>query len=69
MTKKDYELFANAIWSRKELFNDTHSELHKIVINLCAEVFSQDNPSFNPDKFEEACYQGKHIRKTIKGGC
>lgn len=65
MTKKDYELFAN------EVFNDiehgTPSKDVNYAVSLLMRVFKQDNPLFNPDKFERACYEGKHIRKAISG--
>ena len=59
MTKKDYELFAN------EIFNSSEAS-RQVIVNTCIRVFSKDNPLFNPDKFERACYEGKHIRKSIK---
>lgn len=61
MTKKDYELFANEI--NKWVDKDQQS----LMIEVCKEVFIKDNPLFQPDKFERACYEGKHIRKSIKG--
>lgn len=62
MTKKDYERFANEIHKRAEKglpFTD--------MVELCKEVFERDNPLFQADKFERACYEGKHIRKSISG--
>ena len=62
MTKKDYELFAheiNVLYKNK--INIT------AVISVCRVVFKYDNPLFSIDKFERACYEGKHIRKSISG--
>ena len=61
MTKKDYELFANEINKRYNERNNVEAE-----VTLCEYVFKQDNLLFNPEKFERACYEGKHIRKAIK---
>lgn len=61
MTKKDYELFANEIHNK---FND--GELVDSKIMMCIKLFKQDNTLFQADKFERACYEGKHIRKSIK---
>ena len=64
MTKKDYELFAN------EIFSNASGELVEVVkaqVDLCMRVFRKDNNAFQPDKFERACYEGKHIRKSISG--
>lgn len=63
MTKKDYELFANEIYQNKDFWNET--EIFRAVA-LCKCVFKKDNPLFQADKFERACYEGKHIRKAIK---
>lgn len=63
MTKKDYELFANEIHNRHVLGGFST----QAVVELCKRVFQADNPLFQPDKFERACYEGKHIRKAIKG--
>jgi len=76
MTKKDYELFANMFltFSKKRMFyKDSGTEenadfLSKTDLFLSlVEIFKQDNPSFQPDKFKRACYEGKHIRKSISG--
>ena len=65
MTKKDYELFANEIhkWTETQ---ETAREI-TLLVNVCKAVFKQDNPLFQADKFETACYEGKHIRKSISG--
>lgn len=65
MTVKDYELFANEIHN---LLNTITSGEPKTWIRLCIKVFKQDNPMFQPDKFERACYKGKGIRKEIRRG-
>lgn len=68
VTKKDYELFANAIHNRYlAVYSSTDAISLQNMIDLCLEVFKQDNPLFQSDKFEQACYEGKHIRKSIKG--
>lgn len=63
MTKKDYELFANEIHNQKKFYQKDVS----LVVEIAIRVFKQDNPLFQPDKFEQACYEGKHIRKSISG--
>jgi hypothetical protein len=63
MTKKDYELFANEIFRQ---WQETKTPAD--VIEVCKIVFAKDNPAFQPDKFERACYEGKHIRKSIANG-
>ena len=62
MTKKDYELFANEIHNTVIEIDDV-----KDMVELCKRIFKADNPLFQPDKFERACYEGKHIRKAISG--
>ena len=64
MTKKDYEAFASAIRRRQRIYRWTKNEVMKAV-ELCKDVFMIDNCNFQPDKFERACYEGKHIRKAI----
>jgi len=59
MTKKDYELFANEIHS---LCNPGERDT---MFEVCSRVFKQDNPAFQQEKFRRACYEGKHIRKSI----
>ena len=69
MTKKDYELFANAVYRLKP----NHAEEDKPclrfseLVGLLGDCFSQDNPAFQRTKFMTACYEGKHIRKSISG--
>ena len=63
MTKKDYETFANALFKKKGTVTE---EIYVFTVDLLKEVFEQDNPLFQADKFERACYEGKHIRKSIK---
>lgn len=65
MTKKDYELFANEIFRSA---SGQKIECVKFAVDLCARVFKRDNYNFNIDKFESACYEGKHIRQSIKNG-
>ena len=63
MTKKDYEAFAGAINRRHN-----NGQIVFLTVAIANDVFSADNPKFNKAKFEEACYTGKHIRNSIKGG-
>jgi len=61
MTKKDYEVIANALHSNKaclEFQFDT-------VLDCLSEALKQDNPRFNARKFKEACREGKHIRQVL----
>lgn len=74
MTKKDYELAAHEInqYLVREEQNQAlkvPNEIFNTWVDIFCVVFERDNPSFNRDKFKEACYTGKHIRKTIKGEC
>ena len=62
MSKKDYELFANEIYNLPK----GESVHFDDVMLLIGRIFSKDNPRFQQDKFERACYEGKHIRKAIK---
>ena len=64
MTKKDYELFANEIHSLLHMMSPSEQG---VIVGVCIRIFKQDNPSFKQEKFKEACYEGKHIRKSIKG--
>ena len=61
MTKKDYELFANEIYKQNLLPQELEA-----VVDICSKVFEKDNPLFQQGKFERACYEGKHIRQSIK---
>lgn len=68
MTKKDYELFANEIHKiQPEKGEQGTDYTFDDIVALCKRVFAKDNPAFQPDKFERACYEGKHIRKAISG--
>lgn len=64
MTKKDYELFANEIHKlvNESNLNDNGASL---LVAVCSRVFKKDNPAFQEAKFNRACYEGKHIRKSI----
>ena len=62
MTKKDYELFANEIYSLK---GKIPSQTLGAIIDLTTLCFQKDNSNFNPIKYATACYEGKHIRKSI----
>lgn len=69
MTKKDYEMFANEIHKYRK-FDGTVIEVPAHIFNEWVEitvtVFAKDNPLFDEDKYRRACYEGKHIRKSIK---
>jgi len=72
MTKKDYEAFANAIHNKIQMEKQTNGvskescDTHNNWIALVADVFANDNPLFQRVKFERACYEGMHIRRSIK---
>ena len=59
MTKKDYELFAN------EVYHHDNGTEGGIICRFLCKVLAQDNPLFNAEKFQSACFEGKHIRKSI----
>ena len=70
MTKKDYELFANEIhgYIEREKLNPSikvNGSVFNSQVDLVANVFEKDNPLFDRAKFERACYEGKHIRKSV----
>lgn len=68
MTKKDYELFANEVFVMFQgEASDKNGNSRIDLVNFLSRVFKQDNCMFQPDKFERACYEGKHIRKSISG--
>ena len=60
MTKKDYELLAEAIrgsllesvWSASKI---NYAEQHKVTAKHVADALERDNPLFNRDKFVAAC--------------
>jgi hypothetical protein len=64
MTKKDYELFARYLNQAKNAMIARPFEFGEVV-DLVSQVFKYDNSNFKQDKFSEACYEGKHIRKSI----
>lgn len=64
MTKKDYELFANEIHTNGDKLAP---EVRLMFVSMLGNVFQRDNSQFQRDKFERACYEGKHIRKSISG--
>lgn len=68
MTKKDYELFASKMFEtiKRKAADDCFEFTAREVVVLMGQVFKSDNVLFNYDKFERACYEGKHIRKAIK---
>ena len=72
MTKKDYELFANEIYGylQREKNNPAlkvNPSVFNSWVDLTAIVFKKDNPAFQEEKYKRACYEGKHIRKSISG--
>ena len=67
MTKNDYELFANEINQVKCEQTNDKKRVVRILVDTCKRVFAKNNPLFQADKFERACYEGKHIRKSISG--
>lgn len=71
MTKKDYELIANVVNDFKASSVDNGNKITQGHIENLVDMLSmklkQDNPLFQADKFERACLEGKHIRKSISG--
>lgn len=53
MTKKDYELIANAI--REELQDTSHYAAVLFTANRIAKALATDNPRFDPVRFRAAC--------------
>lgn len=70
MTEKDYEFTAHLIHQYLERGKinpaiDVPAEIFNTWVDIFCVVFKADNPLFNEEKFKEACYEGKHIRKSI----
>ena len=59
MTKKDYIVIANAIRENRNaiLYNTeiTRLGIYRLVVDSLANKLKLDNPSFNYEKFFEAC--------------
>tara|TARA_Y100000296_G_scaffold74670_1_gene93510 strand:+ start:63 stop:245 length:183 start_codon:yes stop_codon:yes gene_type:complete len=55
MTKKDYELIANAIDSATKDNNPWQMSGKKNVMRLFCEALEAENPSFNAETFISAC--------------
>lgn len=57
MTRKDYEAIARSVKNTMEVTKKSlpaHAAVYSVVQNLC-EVFEQDNPRFNAERFIAAC--------------
>ena len=65
MSKKIYETFANKIYNQDKIEGFNH-EVTKGIVRFTSDIFASDNPLFQLDKYERACYEGLHIRKSIK---
>lgn len=67
MTKKDYELIADAILKTKEHYHKNRKEISIEVMNdilfqlelILGDYLYLDNPNFNSKKFIEACTYDK----------
>ena len=73
MTKKDYELFAFEINQYIQRAKDNpalnvNGNVFNSWVDLTANIFEKDNPLFQRSKYLRACYEGKHIRQSIKQG-
>lgn len=59
MTKKDYELIAktfnDVMYSNQGWYSESAKQAHTWVAKALAEVFTEENPKFNRDKFLKAC--------------
>lgn len=55
MTKKDYELIAEAVntYFKAELNGDAYD-----LVTALSDILMIDNPRFDPIKFREACEKG-----------
>jgi hypothetical protein len=65
MTKKDFELIAQVLYSTKPASPTQHPQWVR-TIGAFSEVLAQENPRFNIGKFEKACTTGEGIRKNIQ---
>jgi len=64
MTKKDYELIANALNNVTRHDNGETVNFEAVIAEL-SNAFRRDNHNFKNGKFYEACMNGKHVRKSI----
>ena len=55
---------AHKIYTLGQL-NHVPADIFNSWFDLTAEFFAEDNPRFNKAKYARACYEGKHIRKSI----
>jgi hypothetical protein len=54
MTRKDYVKFAEMLRQKRQLIEDSSSTLLDLTISI-ADIFAQDNPKFDREKFYAAC--------------
>lgn len=55
MTKKDYVKFAQVIRREREIDGEDALTATKFWQSTIANIFAQDNPKFNREKFYAAC--------------
>jgi hypothetical protein len=63
MTRKDYEAIAKALRTYSEDIEATGATMetrHRLdtmddVVEILVDIFTEDNPAFNPARFREAC--------------
>jgi hypothetical protein len=57
LTRKHYKLIAKAIYEAGWQAGDSRNN----IITSLSTTLKQDNPRFNPGRFEEACITGKGV--------
>ena len=61
MTRKDYVKFAQAIKREREIDGKDALTATKFWQSLIANIFEQDNPQFDREKFYQACEPKKGV--------
>ena len=69
MTKKDYIAIAKVIDAMPTTVHDANTKLSKPQLILAlADMFKQDNASFDRYRFTGACYKSQDSAETLERG-
>ena len=55
MTRKDYWKFAEMLKNTPHLHDDAAESMWERIVIRTANIFQEDNPRFNRERFYEAC--------------
>jgi len=64
MTRKDYQVFANLLAGENAMAKHNNSNasaiavLHNLMLSI-ADIFANDSPQFDRQRFYEACMKGE----------